>query len=63
MDTYIIGHFLGRVLVSYAALWLIIFVIFTRLSWRDAFRKLHRWYGLLSVIVLTLLGMAAGTVT
>ncbi|MDX9996146.1 MAG: hypothetical protein RBS28_12560 [Rhodocyclaceae bacterium] len=57
MSAYIIGNVLGRLVASYALVWLVMF-IGTRLRWRNAFRNTHRWFGILSIGVIFLIGVA-----
>lgn len=60
-STFILGNLLGRALVSYALVWLVCWLA-SRLNWRIAFTRSGRWYSVLAVIVLTLLGMGAAVV-
>jgi hypothetical protein len=55
---YILGNFVGRLLVSYALVWLVCWAV-SRFDWRLAFKRSKRWYSLLGVIALTLLGMVS----
>ena len=55
---YILGNFLGRAVVSYLLVWLVCWAV-SRFDWRLAFKRSKRWYSLLAVVVLTLLGMAS----
>jgi len=59
MTTYLIGNLLGRLLVSYGLIWLVMFVLFSKFRWRTAFDKTHAWYGLLSVVIPFGLGLAS----
>ena len=59
MNTYLIGNLLGRLLISYGLVWLVMFLLFSRFNWRTAFSKTHAWYGLLSVTILFGLGLAS----
>ncbi|MFC4623611.1 hypothetical protein ACFO3A_15550 [Comamonas nitrativorans] len=56
--SYLLGNFLGRVLVSYLLVWGVLF-LFSRLNWRMAFARSRRWPGILAVLVLALLGMGS----
>jgi hypothetical protein len=56
--SYLLGNLLGRAVISYALVWLACWLI-SRLSWRVAFQCSTRWYSLLAVGLLTLLGMGA----
>ena len=60
MNAYMIGNFVGRILVNYLVVWLVLF-LFSRFNWRRAFRQVHSWYGLFSVILLLLLGLAGAS--
>ena len=55
--SFILGNFLGRALVSYVLVWLACWVI-SRFNWRMAFKRSSRWYSVLIVLLLALLGMA-----
>jgi hypothetical protein len=55
--SFILGNFLGRAVVSYALVWLVCWAI-SRFNWRLAFKRSVRWYSVLAVVVLALLGMA-----
>ncbi len=59
MSSYFLGNLLGRLIVSYFIVWLIVFVLFTQLDWRKAFKRTHKWYGLLGVVVLFVAGIAS----
>ena len=56
--SFILGNVLGRALVSYGLVWLICWLT-CRFNWRVAFRRSGRWYSVMAVVVLTLLGMGA----
>lgn len=56
--SFILGNLLGRALVSYVLVWLVCWLS-CRFDWRVAFRRSLRWYSLLAVAVLALLGMVA----
>lgn len=56
--TYLLGNLIGRALVSYALIWLVCWLV-SRFAWRAAFRLSARWYSVLGVIMLTLLGFGA----
>ena len=58
---YILGNLLGRALISYALVWFVCWLA-SRLNWRMAFTRSGRWYSLLAVITLTLLGVGAAVV-
>lgn len=57
MDSYIVGNIIGRLLMSYCLVWLVLLVI-NRMNWRLAFQKSKKWYGVLPVVVLFLLGVS-----
>ena len=57
MSAYLIGNLFGRLVVSYAIVWVIVWLLFSHRRWRDAFRNTHRWYGLTIVAVIFLLGV------
>lgn len=61
MSAYLIGNLLGRFIVSYAVVWVVIWLAFSQRQWRQAFRNTHRWYGLLSVMVIFLIGVFTAT--
>lgn len=56
--SYILGNLIGRALVSYALVWLVCWLV-SRFDWRAAFLRSRRWYSVVGVIALTLLGMGA----
>lgn len=55
--SFILGNLLGRAVVSYILVWLVCWAI-SRFNWRVAFKRSTRWYSLLAVVLLALLGMA-----
>lgn len=57
MSFYLLGNLLGRLVVSYALVWLVMWIIIARLNGRRAFHHANRWYGLLSVIVIFVTGV------
>jgi hypothetical protein len=59
--SFILGNLLGRALISYALVWLLLWLI-SRLNWRVAFVRSGRWYSVLAVVLMTLLGMGAAMV-
>ena len=60
--SFVLGNLLGRALLSLALVWVAFFLV-SRLDWRLALARSRRWYGLLSVAVLTLLGMGSAVVS
>lgn len=59
MIAYLIGNALGRFALSYAIIWLAMWLGLAKLSWRNAFRRTHHWSGLAAVITIFLLGLAS----
>lgn len=59
MTAYIIGNVLGRVALSYAAVWLAIWLGLAKLNWRDAFRRTNQRTGLTATTTFFLLGLIA----
>lgn len=59
MSAYLIGNLLGRLALSYALVWLATWLIFTKLNWREAFRRTIHWSGLTAATTLFLLGLIA----
>ena len=59
--SFVLGNLLGRLLVSYALVWLVLFLA-SRFNWRLAFARSKRWYSLLAVVALGVLGMGAAVV-
>ena len=59
MSAYLVGNLVGRLLVSYALVWLVLWLLFSQRRWREAFRKTHRWYGLLTIAAVFLFGVLA----
>ncbi len=59
--SFILGNLFGRAIASYVLVWAVCWLS-SRLNWRLAFARSTRWYNLLAVAVLTLLGMGAAIV-
>jgi hypothetical protein len=59
MTAYLIGNTLGRLVLSYAIIWLAIWLGLAKLSWRDAFRRTNHWTGLTATTTIFLLGLIA----
>lgn len=59
--SYVVGNLLGRGIISYLLVWAVCLAI-SRFNWRLAFKRSGRWYSLLAVIALTLLGMGGAIV-
>ena len=55
---YVIGNFVGRVLVSYVLVLLVCW-LFSRFNVRRALRLSMRWYSWLAVVALSVLGLGA----
>jgi apolipoprotein N-acyltransferase len=60
--SFVLGNLLGRALLSFALVWIVCLLI-SRLDWRRAFARSQRWYSVLSVALLTMLGMGSAIVT
>ena len=58
MTAYLIGNTLGRLILSYAIIWLALWLGLARLNWRDAFRRTHHWTGLAATTTIFFLGLA-----
>lgn len=54
---YLLGNFVGRAVVSFVLVWLVLWLI-SRFNWRVALTRSRRWPSILVVIALALLGMA-----
>ena len=59
--SFILGNLLGRGLISYGVVWLILWA-FSKLNWRLAFFRSRRWYSVLAIVLMTLLGMGVAVV-
>lgn len=59
MTAYLLGNLLGRLVLSYALIWLLLCLTFARLNWREAFRRSNHWSGLAASITTFLLGLIA----
>ena len=59
MTAYLLGNLLGRFVLSYALVWLVMFLMLSRLNWRDAFRRSHHWSGLIATTTTFLVGLLA----
>lgn len=58
MSAYLVGNLLGRLLISYVFVWLLMFIVASKLDWREALTRTHKWYGLASIGAVFVLGMA-----
>jgi hypothetical protein len=56
MTLYLAGNLLGRLVVSYLIVWIVMLFV-ARFDWRAAFRRSIRWYGILATLALFLLGV------
>jgi hypothetical protein len=56
--SYVLGNLIGRALVSYLLVWLVCWLS-CRFKVSEALRRSVRWYSLLAVAALTLLGLGA----
>lgn len=54
--SYLLGNLLGRAIVSYVLVWLVLFLL-SRFNWRLALVRSRRWPAVLAVALLVLLGM------
>lgn len=59
--SFVIGNLLGRALVSYVLVW-IACLAGSRFDWKMAFVRSRRWYSVVAVIVLSLLGLSSALV-
>jgi hypothetical protein len=59
MSAYMLGNLIGRFALSYALIWLVMWLMLARLDWRDAFRRTHHWSGLTATTTVFLIGLIA----
>jgi hypothetical protein len=59
MNAYLIGNLIGRFVISYALIWLAIWLLPAKLSWRAAFRRANHWTGLIATTTIFLIGLIA----
>jgi formate/nitrite transporter FocA (FNT family) len=59
MSVYLLGNLVGRFALSYALVWVVLFALLSKFSWREAFRRTHHWGGLTTIVTLFLLGLIA----
>jgi uncharacterized membrane protein len=59
MTAHLLGNLMGRLVLSYALVWLLLCLTLARLSWRDACRRANHWSGLAASITTFLIGLAA----
>ena len=57
MTAYLLGNLFGRFILSYALIWLVMWLMLARLNWRDAFRRANHWTGLVATTTTFLIGM------
>jgi hypothetical protein len=60
VSSYALGQLLGRAAASYVLVWLACWLL-SRFHWRTALQRSTRWYSLLAVLLLTLLGVGIAT--
>jgi hypothetical protein len=58
MSLYVFGNLFGRLVVSYLLVWVVLLLI-AKFDWRKAFRNSRRWYAIVAVLILFLIGIAA----
>ena len=59
MTPYLLGNLFGRLALSYALIWLVMWLMLARFDWRDAFRRTHHWSGLVATTTTFLIGLIA----
>jgi len=59
--SFVLGNLVGRALVSYVLVWAACLAA-SRFNWRLALTRSGRWYSVLAVVVLTLLGLGGAVV-
>ena len=59
MSAFQLGNLLGRLALSYALIWLVMWLMLARLDWRDAFRRTNHWTGLTATLTTFLIGLIA----
>jgi hypothetical protein len=57
MTDQILGNLLGRAVLSYLLVWFVMWLFFSRMDVRQAFRRTYRWYGLLALAGIFSLGI------
>lgn len=60
MSVYLLGNLIGRFVLSYAVIWLIMWLMLAKLRWRDAFTRTNHWSGLVATTTIFLIGLIAG---
>lgn len=59
MTAYLLGNLIGRFVLSYTLTWVLMFLMLSRLNWRDAFRRTNHWTGLIATTTTFLIGLIA----
>ena len=59
--SYVLGNLFGRAIISFLLVWLVC-LFASRLNWRLALVRSRRWYSLLAVVALSLLGMGSAMI-
>lgn len=57
MTAYLLGNLIGRFVLSYALIWLVMFLTLSRLKWPDAFKRTNHWTGLIATTTTFLIGL------
>ena len=60
--SYLLGNLIGRLLMSFILVW-IVWLLASRFDWRKAFARSKRWYSLVVVFALSVLGVASTVVS
>lgn len=58
MTAYLLGNLIGRFALSYAIIWLAMWLGLAKLSWRNAFKRTNHWTGLTAITTIFFLGLA-----
>ena len=59
MTAHLFGNLIGRFALCYGLIWLLMFLMLSRMNWRDAFRRTHHWSGLVATTTTFLIGLIA----
>ena len=62
MDIALAGQIIGRIILSYLVVWLIMFFV-SRFNYKRAFYHAHRWYGFIILVIVFFLGMSSHLVS
>jgi hypothetical protein len=57
MTLYLLGNLLGRLVAAYLIVWVVSLFV-ARFDWRAAFRHSRKWYAILAVVLLFVVGIA-----